>query len=97
MAKGSYGIRGRQGPSKPDAKPRSRTTELSGSLDGLAAGLQAPGTESFAFWNPPSHRPLEGSGGDDGTAKETVGRSRKDAGHSASLLTSLVAAGGRAG
>ena len=57
-AKGSYRIGGGQGPGKTDAKPGGRTTKSSGGIDGLAAGLQAPVTEGFAFWNPPSPRPL---------------------------------------
>jgi hypothetical protein len=63
VAKGPSRMGERQGPGKPDAKPWGKTTGRSRSIDGLAAGLQAPGTEGFAFWNQPSHRPLEVSGG----------------------------------
>ena len=40
-----------------------RPTGSAGGIDGLAAGLQAPGTEGFAFWSSRVIAPLEGSGG----------------------------------
>jgi hypothetical protein len=86
VAKGPYRMGERQGPGKPDAKPRDKTPRRSGSIDGLAAGLQAPGTEGSAFWNQPSHRPLEVSGGDDGASKDTADCEREDAEQGASLL-----------
>ncbi len=98
MAKGPYRIRLRQGPGEPDAKSWARTSGRSASSDGLAAGLQAPGVEGFAFWNQPGHRPPRRlGGGDDGASKDTADRSRKDARQSASLIIFLVAAEGRAG
>jgi hypothetical protein len=64
----------------------------------LGGRLAGPGNGGLCLLELAESSPPRGlRGGDDGVSKDTAVRERKDAGPSASLLTSLVAAEGRAG